>query len=128
MTDRALPGIQPAVSKKRPLWPWAVGLAAGVILLSVIIGTAATSGSRGYNANTSAEAIAQCEAAISKRLKSPSTADFNSTATGSGTWTVTGTVDAQNSFGATVRADYQCSVIIDDVKDTARVRIDSFTG
>jgi hypothetical protein len=79
-----------------------------------------------YDSDTSYEAIAQCEAAIKERLKAPSTADFNSSAVGGGTWTVTGTVDAENSFGAKVRTNYQCSVIIDNEKDTARVRIDSF--
>ncbi|WP_336632856.1 MULTISPECIES: hypothetical protein [unclassified Microbacterium] len=96
-----------------------------VVVISVIV-AAATSSKRDYNANTSFEAIAQCETAIKEKLKAPTTADFSSTATGSGTWTVVGAVDAENSFGAKVRSHYQCSVIIDDVKDTARVRIDRF--
>lgn len=79
-----------------------------------------------YNSNTSYEAIARCREAIKERLNAPSTAEFQSTATGSATWTVVGTVDAENGFGAKIRSDYQCSVIIDIEKDTARVRIDSF--
>lgn len=125
MNDRALPGIQPPSGKKKPLWPWWLGLAGGVIVISVIAGLS-TGGNDDYDSDTSYEAIAQCEAAIREKLKSPSTAEFDSTATGSGTWTVVGTVDAENSFGAMMRSSFQCSVIIDNVEDTARVRIDRF--
>ena len=45
-------------------------------------------------------------------------------ATGYGTWTVTGTVDAENSFGATVRSSFQCTVVI--TGDTARTTINKF--
>ncbi len=49
---------------------------------------------------------------VKSRLKSPSTADFcsqsNATITKSGKkWTVTGYVDAQNSFGATLRNNFK---------------------
>lgn len=57
--------------------------------------------------------MAQCESRIESLLKAPSTAEFDSQATGSGTWTVTGTVVAENSFGAMVRSSYQCTVVID---------------
>lgn len=98
-----------------------------VLAIAFFIGLS-TSGDRDYDSNTSYEAIAQCEAAIKDRLKAPSTAKFESSATGDVTWTVIGTVDAENSFGAMVRSSFQCSVIIDNVKDTARVRIDHFDG
>lgn len=124
MSDRTLPGIQPSENKKPRLWPWLLAL--GVVILYFVITAAINAGDDSdYDSNTSYEAIAQCEAAIKDKLKAPSTADFSSTATGSGTWTVVGTVDAENSFGAKVRTSYQCSVIIDNEKDTARVRIDS---
>lgn len=123
MSDRTLPGIQ---REKKPLWPAVLVLGIGFVAV-VAFGVAALSGPEAeYDANTSYEAIAQCEAAIEKRLKSPSTARFESDATGDGTWTVTGTVDAENSFGAVMRTPFQCTVQIDNVKDTARVRVDSF--
>jgi hypothetical protein len=127
VSDRSLPGIQPpAGKKKRSPLAWGV-MIASLLILAVIIGFSVFGGSKSdYDSDTSYEAIAQCEAAIKERLKAPSTADFNSSAVGGGTWTVTGTVDAENSFGAKVRTNYQCSVIIDNEKDTARVRIDSF--
>ena len=48
---------------------------------------------------------------VEKRLKAPSTAEFCDFSDGSvsqddNTWTVRGTVDAQNGFGAYIRADY----------------------
>lgn len=126
MSDRLLPGIQPSGDKKRNPWPWI--LVAGCVVIGAIsAGYAITAGGDDeYQSNTSYEAIAQCEAAIEERLKAPATADFNSTATGDGTWTVIGTVDAENGFGAMIRSSYQCSVIIDEEEDTARVRVDSF--
>lgn len=97
-----------------------MGLGAGIVVLAILISSLSSNGSD-YDSNNEYEAIAQCEAAIEERLKSPSTASFDSSATGSGTWTVTGTVDAENSFGATVRSSFECSVIIEG--DTARTKI-----
>lgn len=122
-----LPGIQ-RPARKDSIWvPWII--CAVVVLLvgaGIVWMIVSTSSEDDYDSNTSYEAIAQCEAAIKEKLKAPSTAEFESTATGGGTWTVVGTVDAENSFGAMLRSSYQCSVIIDNVEDTARVRIDSF--
>jgi len=78
-----------------------------------------------YNGDNEYEAIAQCEARIEDLLKAPATADFNSTATGGGTWTVRGTVDAENGFGALIRSEYQCTVIAND-GGTMSTRVDSF--
>lgn len=77
-----------------------------------------------YDPTNKLEAIAQCEATVEDPLKSPSTAEFDSQASGYGTWSVTGTVDAENSFGAMVRSNYECTVIIDGA--SIRVRLDSF--
>lgn len=81
-----------------------------------------------YDMNTKYEAAAQCEARIEKLLKAPSTAKFDSTATGSRTWTVTGTVDAENNFGAMIRANYQCTVVMNADGETATTTVDSFDG
>jgi|GEM_PF-2959289 len=57
------------------------------------------------------DAVVVAEKAVKSKLKSPSTAEFCShkeySITCSGdTWTVSGYVDAQNSFGATLRNDF----------------------
>lgn len=57
-----------------------------------------------------AAVIAACRESVRNQLKSPKSADFgNEVATGSGgSYTVTGTVDAENSFGASIRARFSC--------------------
>lgn len=57
-----------------------------------------------------------CEKAVKAQLKSPSSAKFSSTsASGSGTnYTVTGAVDAENSFGATIRNTFVCEVVVEN--------------
>lgn len=121
MSDRTLPGVHDPEPEKRKnrgcLW-LIVGFVA-LVALAIIIPTVTA---KPYDPNNKYEAISQCEHAVKKRLKSPTTAEFDLTATGYGTWTVTGTVDAENSFGAKVRSDVQCSVIIEG--DSARVRVD----
>ncbi|MBQ7119638.1 MAG: hypothetical protein IJO09_05440 [Oscillospiraceae bacterium] len=57
------------------------------------------------------DAMSIAENAVEQRLKSPSTADFSSRSETSisnsgNSWTVSGWVDAQNSFGATARSNY----------------------
>ncbi|MEU6204606.1 hypothetical protein ABZ814_13575 [Micromonospora musae] len=62
------------------------------------------------------KAVEQCQQAISDQLKAPSTAEYGEPAVTSedgnfGTYyEVTGVVDAENGFGATVRGDYRCKV------------------
>ena len=62
--------------------------------------------------NDKYDAMAAAEKYVKGKLKSPSTAKFSGeSATLSGsTWTVTGTVDAQNGFGATVRSTFRVTV------------------
>ncbi len=79
-------------------------LIAGVI--SIVIVSAVSK-----NAPDKASVVVIAEKAVKEKLKSPSTAEFSpmseTTATKSGdTWTVSGWVDAQNSFGATMRNNY----------------------
>lgn len=126
MGTEYLPGIQPSGPKKPHPIAWVVMSACLVMLAAVIWVSIANGDGDDYDVNNSAVAIRHCEDAIKERLKAPSTAEFDSTAAGSGTWTVTGTVDAENSFGAKLRSTYQCSVIIDSEKDTVKVRVDSF--
>ncbi|WP_176224929.1 DUF2510 domain-containing protein [Rhodococcus sp. 1168] len=83
------------------------------------------------------EAMDRCSSAAANQLKSPSTAEFsNVTAHETDSlktmdedfstfdeykdfkelsrWVVTGDIDASNSYGATVRSDFNCSAIVGD--------------
>lgn len=54
-----------------------------------------------------------CQQFMEDRLKSPGSADFSDEAAienADGSWTVRGTVDSDNSFGASVRNQYVCQV------------------
>lgn len=100
-----------------------------IVVVALIFGGCAALGSSGDDKPSSSdnkyEAIAQCEARIEKLLKAPATADFASSATGGGSsWKVTGTVDAENGFGANVRATYGCTVAVG--ADSATTTVDYF--
>jgi hypothetical protein len=92
-----------------------VGIAVGVIVVLVVIGSVIGS----LNANNgpsepSLQAAAQvgCENLARQNLKAPSTASFSneSTTGASGHYTISGDVDAQNSFGAMLRNHFVCDV------------------
>lgn len=121
-------GAKPPAKKNSGAGWGCLGCLGLVAVFSAVIWIVSSlgAGDDDYTMNNKFEAIAQCEAQIESQLKAPSTAKFNSDATGSGTWTVTGTVDAENSFGAMIRSEYQCTVVMDEEKDTARTRIDYF--
>ena len=65
--------------------------------------------------STGIDAEIICKDFVRNRLKAPSTAGFSDVDhTGSApTWTVTGNVDAENSFGAKLRMRFTC-VVTDD--------------
>jgi len=105
---------------KRPL------IGCGVLILIAVgvvavVAMSSGGGSSEYDNDNEYEAISQCEARIEALLKSPSTASFTSSAKGSGTWTVEGSVDSENGFGATIRSDFQCTVIMGDESATTTV-------
>jgi len=59
------------------------------------------------------EAIRYCEDQVRDQLKAPSTAEFDSDSSStSSPFVITGSVDSENSFGATLRSDFQCTVTI----------------
>lgn len=63
--------------------------------------------------NDADTARAYCRTLVEEQLKAPSTADypFAGSAQRSGDdWTVSGSVDSQNSFGAKVRSSYTCQL------------------
>lgn len=76
-------------------------------------------------------AIVACEQQVSDNLKSPSSAHFsNENASGdSNEYTVTGDVDADNSFGATSHNLFQCTVRLEDAHSSdASVCVDYING
>lgn len=85
-------------------------LAAGIVVLVVSF---AGNGTDDAPADPSGDAKRVCvEEFVPKRLKAPSTAEFSGvTVASSGeVYTVTGSVDAQNSFGAMIRSSFTCVV------------------
>ncbi|OSI09291.1 Uncharacterised protein [Neisseria zoodegmatis] len=58
-------------------------------------------------------AQAACESAVKQLLKAPATAEFGGwgrNRNGDGTYTITGSVDAHNSYGAMLRSSFNCTV------------------
>lgn len=102
-------------SKRLGLW-----IAGGLVLVALpatALVTTAIGGSVSPAGN-GREAVAQCEGFADSRLKSPASADYDLSASQSGeTWTVSGTVDSQNGFGALVRSNVTCVLHFED--DTA---------
>jgi hypothetical protein len=67
---------------------------------------------QGDGSGDRAKAIQLCRAAVRDELKSPKSADFSNEVatqtTDAPAFRVTGEVDAENSFGASVRSSYVC--------------------
>ncbi len=98
-----------------------------MILVFVIVGAVNKSHANGNSlANNLLEAKASCETRVKDQLKSPSTAEFDSESRSLGPFTVDGSVDSENSFGAMTRSDYSCTVRIES--DANYVTITSLTG
>lgn len=100
-----------------------------LIVIVIAIAVAATdSGGDSDGKPLDHAAAVMCEDFVKQRLKSPSTAhfpgvtdtDYAKTTTLSDTkpwkYQVTGVVDSQNGFGATVRSNYVCTVSTKDNK------------
>lgn len=82
------------------MWKWAA-----VVLCVALLGCEPAP-----DDGTSYGARDACEQFVTKRLKSPGSAEFSGqTENNAGRiWTATGSVDSQNSFGGLVRNDYTC--------------------
>lgn len=77
------------------------------------------------------QAIAHCEKLVSQSLKAPATAQYQASAApvdgGTpelGPWTITGTVDAENSFGALLRMTWGCSSSYDEATNKISSQVD----
>lgn len=71
-----------------------------------------------------------CVEAVPERLKSPATAEISNVQTSqfvSGVWSVTGTVDSENSFGAMIRSTFKCHVRVEGGTPTLTQAVD-FSG
>lgn len=96
---------------------------APVILIVLFIIGGYIFGSDDSNEPNRFEAIRYCEDAVRDQLRSPSTAAFDSESTDSNPYRVSGTVDAENGFGATVRNNFSCTVTI--TGDSFSVTVDT---
>lgn len=69
------------------------------------------------------QAIMACEDRVVEQMRSPSTANVGDTEARlvGERWIVDGWVDAQNGFGATVRADFSCSAVVNGETVTTRI-------
>lgn len=102
-------------SKARALWKQVrpgrdqfVGVGIVVAFVAVLMGCQAL-GDDGPNEGNAPGARDACEQFADQRLKAPGSADYDLTATNDGkVWTVTGTVDSDNSFGASLRSQVEC--------------------
>ena len=97
---------------------WLNVLIIGVVLFGALVGLILA-----QNPNTAANATKECQDRVELKLKSPSTADFgDATAQELGDtgarWEVIGIVDAENSFGGTVRLTYKCDITYNETAES----------
>lgn len=86
---------------------WAIAIIVAVAVVIAICVAKSNTGSQASN-----QAISACENSVKAQLKAPSTAKFSGeryTDNDPG-WYVTGSVDAQNSFGAAIRSSFSCNL------------------
>ena len=82
------------------------GIAVAAVIVVVLIAALTASNEPGES-----DARSECESFVDARLKAPATADYNLVASQDGEqWTVTGTVDSENGFGAKIRSDVTCEL------------------
>lgn len=97
-------------------------IAAAIVVLCLGIGVAAgVKNSSGPDAPDQYDAKVMCRTFVERQLKSPSTAEYSDETaanTGTRTWTVTGNVDSQNSFGAQVRSVFRCEMTVSEDYET----------
>lgn len=95
-----------------------VGKIVGIVAVLMLIGLIGQSCSGGEEDGDGA--IAYCHQFVEQSLKSPDSADFPSfsdhqvTELGEQRWKVSSYVDAENSFGASLRTDWTCEISYDE--------------
>lgn len=88
-------------------------IGAAILLFLVVTVVSGVNGDDGPREPDPYEAVLMCEKRVEDLLKAPTTAEFNLQATGSNPFTVRGTVDSENGFGAMIRSQVQCTVEIE---------------
>lgn len=107
---------QPVSNKSSSRMPWWLFVVVGVAILAIVIAMIVAYNHEKNPGDQSRPAVTTCQDHVRDRLKSPSSADFGeprSTFAAGDTadfYTVTGSVDAQNSFGAMLRSTYSCKI------------------
>ncbi len=112
MTDEGAVPKEPAKTSSRSTAIGCLVLAAVVIGIPVACVAANSGGGSDTWEPTASEARSVCEGWVKDKLKAPSTADFQDgdTTGGPTSYTITGTVDAENSFGAQIRSSWTCAI------------------
>ncbi|MFJ3319377.1 hypothetical protein [Curtobacterium sp. NPDC086286] len=126
MTDKLPPNPPLSPGKADPTFTFFGWVCCGVpvfggLVIVILLAISAAFGGGTSSSDNSVEAQIACENRIKDALKSPSSADFNDDVSGSGPYTVTGTVDSENSFGAMLRSNFQCTVTVTDDKTLTSV-------
>lgn len=122
----------PSPPEKRPFkWGTGVGclVVVGILLVGMVscIAVSSSSHSRPSQDDISSSAQQNCEDLVKRGLKSPSTAKFSDEdVSGSDVMTITGSVDSENSFGASLRASFQCTATVDG--DNVNMVVDFITA
>lgn len=82
----------------------------------MLIGAALLLSACGDGSVSSGEAYRACEDAVESQLRSPGSADFSGalgsdvTETEGGGYSIRGTVDSDNAFGASLRSNFSCEI------------------
>lgn len=102
-----------------------------LIVIALIGGGCAALVAFGDSSDSAVDAQTMCEEFVKDRLKSPGTAEFSGETAepdpaDERTYTVTGAVDSQNTFGGVVRNNFTCTVRLRDDGDTWDLK--SLTG
>lgn len=102
------PQSAPGTPGKKP--GGCLGTVVALIAVGALISMCDGGGS-GSSAGNEYGAKDACHQWIKDQLKSPASADFSGeTVSGDDPWTITGSVDAENSFGANLRKSWTCTV------------------
>lgn len=102
--------------------PAKVGIIVGALALFGLLWATSSDSTPAGSQGGEASAYGACRDYVKDQLVSPSSASFPSlyssevtvTDNGSGRWTVSGPVDADNSFGASLRSSFTCTVRFND--------------
>lgn len=95
---------------------WAIGIGVGVVAVVALCFANASRDTAPSAEDQQGDAKRACqEKFIADRLKAPASAKFSgvTVSESGGSYTVAGSVDSQNAFGALVRATFTCAVRLD---------------